>query len=166
MGKGMRILSRRPVKWLIALVVAISIGIYLLTLPSCRTDRVVVAGTVPGKTLVKLITVTGRGLDVIWEGVAGYGSPIEIPFVLRGEGNFRIEVWHEGREEPIVHDFAYLTLHYEKTYYVVIGVEEILDFSEGFRGFDTPDGEGSDFTFAFQFARYIIGDALTCLDGR
>lgn len=166
MGKGLRILSRRPVKWLIALVVVISIGIYLLTLPSCRTDRVVVAGTVPGKTLVKLATVTFNGVDVIWEGVAGYGSPTEIPFFLPGEGQFRIEVRYAGREQPIVHDFAYLTRYWNKTYYVVIGDEEILDFSESFRGFETPDGKGSDFNFVFQSARYIIGDALTCLDGR
>ena len=58
MGKGLRILSRRPVKWQVALVVAISVAIYLFTLPSCRTDRIVLVDAAPGETHIKLSTVS------------------------------------------------------------------------------------------------------------
>ena len=163
-------LRRRPARWLIALLAVILVGAYLFTLPSCRTDRVVVVDVARGETLIKVTTVSdvlgGQETNVIWEGVGGAGSPLEIPFVSPGEGYFQIEVQHEGREEPIVHEFGYLTPHWFKVYYVVVGNEEILDFSESFRGFDTLDGKGSDFTLAFQLVSYFIGDALSCLDGR
>ena len=169
MGKGFRIPHRRKARWLIALLAVISVAGYLLTLPNCRTDRVILEDHTRGETHIELGTVSDtpgdQRLDILWDGVPGSGPAIEIPFVSPAEGHFRIEVRHEGREEPIVREFGTLRPHLNKLYYVIVGNEEILDFSESYRGFDTPDGKGSDVNFAFQSVKYFIGDTLSCLDG-
>ena len=154
---------------LLALVLLLVGGVYLFTLPSCRTHSVVLANDAAGAIHIELATVSntdkGTVVETLWNDDGNLTRPREIPFALFGEGRFRIEVRYEGRPEPVVREFAYITPHTIRTFYVVVGDDAILDFYAFPGGFDSPDGREHVLASFLGMVRYTVTDALSCLDG-